>query len=176
MKTIKKPICPTGRLHAETVKHHLANTRQITLEVTDACNLRCMYCGVGDMYTTHDQRENRFLEFKKAINLINYVLKWKNSSYNVSLNKEITIGFYGGEPLLNMSLIRKIVDYVKTYQSEGDKRIINFYMTTREPSKLAISIFKTSIRMYGAPKRRLCCRTASSFRIPSPEISHLRAI
>jgi len=67
MRNFGKPECPSGRLTAETVKHHFANTRQITLEVTDACNLRCMYCGVGNMYDTHDRRENRSLDFKLAI-------------------------------------------------------------------------------------------------------------
>lgn len=128
MKTIKKPQCPSAELTAETVKHQLANTRQITFEVTDSCNLRCMYCGLGDMYDTHDQRENRFLDFKKAITLIDYVMQWIKSSFNTSLKEVLSIGFYGGEPLLNMSVVKKIVDYVKKNHTEN--RDIQFNMTT----------------------------------------------
>lgn len=35
-----------------------------------------------------------------------------NSSYNNSINKNVNIGFYGGEPTLNMPFIEKIVDYL----------------------------------------------------------------
>ena len=48
-------------LSAKDVKYHLANTPQITFEVTDACNLQCTYCGYGQFYSDYDARENKRL-------------------------------------------------------------------------------------------------------------------
>ena len=96
---MNKPECPTGRLNEQTIKRNIANTEQITFELTDACNLRCAYCGVGDMYESHDERKNNYLDVKQAIQIIEYVLQWIQTPFNTSLSKELHIGFYGGEPL-----------------------------------------------------------------------------
>ena len=45
------------------IEYNLMNLKQLIFEVTDACNLRCKYCGYADLYEGYDQREN-FL-FKK---------------------------------------------------------------------------------------------------------------
>lgn len=34
------------------VIYELANLKQLTFEVTDACNLKCKYCGYGEFYNT----------------------------------------------------------------------------------------------------------------------------
>ena len=54
--------------------------------------------------------------------------KWisKNS---VSLSKEIHIGFYGGEPLMNFSFVKTIVEYLKKMETET-KLSFRFVMTT----------------------------------------------
>ena len=98
-------------LSANDVKYHLANTPQITFEVTDACNLKCIYCGYGQFYSDYDIRENKRLPVEKAIVLLDYLHDLWNSSLNASMNKTLYISFYGGEPLLNMSFIQTIVDY-----------------------------------------------------------------
>jgi len=49
------------------VKYALANTPQVTFEVTDACNLRFRYCGYGELYGDYDARENRRLSDQKAL-------------------------------------------------------------------------------------------------------------
>ncbi len=41
------------------IKNSLANTPQITFEVTDLCNLDCVYCGYGKLYSDHDERTNK---------------------------------------------------------------------------------------------------------------------
>ncbi|MBR8704862.1 hypothetical protein IX307_001502 [Bacteroides pyogenes] len=35
-------------LKPEDIKFALANTPQITFEITDACNLDCLYCNYGN--------------------------------------------------------------------------------------------------------------------------------
>ena len=40
------------------VENNLSELRNIVFEVTDACNLRCKYCGYSDLYEGYDKREN----------------------------------------------------------------------------------------------------------------------
>lgn len=48
-------------LTINNVKYLLANLKQLTFEVTDSCNLRCKYCGYGELYDDYDKRENKML-------------------------------------------------------------------------------------------------------------------
>lgn len=92
----------------------LINLEQLTFELTDACNLKCKYCGYGEFYTTHDKRENRFMDFNIAKRIIDYLFEiWRKHPGKASIRK-IIIGFYGGEPLLNMNLIFQIIGYIET--------------------------------------------------------------
>jgi uncharacterized protein len=100
-------------LSGKEIELSIANTPQITFEVTDACNLNCTYCGYGKFYSDYDARENKRLPADRAIALLDYLSKRWNSSLNRSASQNVYISFYGGEPLLNMSFIQTIVDYVE---------------------------------------------------------------
>jgi len=39
----------------KNILYQLANLRQITFEVIDACNLKCKYCGYGEFYNDYDK-------------------------------------------------------------------------------------------------------------------------
>ncbi|GHT71583.1 hypothetical protein FACS1894155_12210 [Bacteroidia bacterium] len=123
MKMIKKYI------QAKDIEYSLVNTPQITFEVTDACNLKCTYCGYGEFYSDYDTRENKILPVKKAMLLLNYLNNLWNSAQNTSLKKEVYISFYGGEPLMNMQFIRQVVDFVEN-ELEQQVRKFSFSMTT----------------------------------------------
>ena len=102
-----------GRYTGNIIKDHLPNNRHIVFEVTDACNLKCKYCGYGELYSGYDRRKNQFLSLNRAKTLLDYMAGSWNSPKNHYYNKEIRIGFYGGEPLLNFPFIEKIVQYAK---------------------------------------------------------------
>ncbi|TGY28148.1 radical SAM peptide maturase [Bacteroides caecimuris] len=90
----------------------LANLPQLVFEVTDACNLHCKYCAYGEFYEDYDCRENQMLSTEDAIRLIDYLAVFWNSNLSKSSRKNITISFYGGEPLLNFSFIETIVHHI----------------------------------------------------------------
>lgn len=113
----------------EHVVSALANLPQLVFEVTDACNLRCKYCAYGEFYEDYDCREDKMLSTEEAIRLINYLADYWNSNLNTSANKNITISFYGGEPLLNFSFIESIVRHVKN-KVRCPHRQFSFSMTT----------------------------------------------
>ena len=66
---------------------NLANLRQMLIEVTDFCNLKCKYCGYGDLYSNHDQRETKNQSFENVKIVIDYLINLWNSKYNISVNK-----------------------------------------------------------------------------------------
>lgn len=111
------------------VKYALANTPQVTFEVTDACNLRCKYCGYGELYDDYDARENQRLSDQKALLLLDYLHTLWQSPLNVSYQKNIFISFYGGEPLMNMPFIESVVGHCETVL-KSDLRTFTFSMTT----------------------------------------------
>lgn len=88
----------------------------LTLEVTEACNLRCKYCIYSDYYPeTRGFTTNR-MTFETAKKAIDFFLLKESKEFS-------SIGFYGGEPLVNFPLIRKVLAYLEKYPSEN--RIFN---------------------------------------------------
>ncbi len=81
--------------------------KMITIQLTRNCNLRCEYCPYTEnngIERTHQDSSIDFETIKKALHILR-----DNSidSYDISVN------FYGGEPLLEFDLIKKTVDYCK---------------------------------------------------------------
>ena len=81
---------------------------QLTLQVTQRCNLRCKYCIYSEDLNcnqrSHSQNTMTFETAKKAIDF--YRL------HSIDTNRAV-IGFYGGEPLLAFPLIKDVVAYAK---------------------------------------------------------------
>ncbi len=99
---------------AELIRQNLACLRQLLIEVTDSCNLRCKYCGYGEFYNNYDQRETKNQTFGNVKILIDYLAELWKSEYNISQDNTVMIGFYGGEPLVNMKLIKEIIAYMRS--------------------------------------------------------------
>ncbi len=84
------------------------------------------------------------------------VAKVWNKKKNNNLSKTVMISFYGGEPLLNMKLIKKIVNYAKTRKVKYIE--FSFGMTTngvlleKHMDFLAASNFYLSISLDGNKK------------------------
>ena len=116
-------------LTAFNIKEYLANTPQITFEVTEACNLACVYCGYGSLYNDKDPRSNRKLCAIDAISFLMYMKTLWNEGYRGTESNVLHISFYGGEPLLNMPLIKKIVDYSER-ELRKYKKVIIYSLTT----------------------------------------------
>jgi uncharacterized protein len=115
-------------IFSNDIKQAISNLSNLVFEVTDLCNLKCKYCGYGEFYENHDPRKKNVFPVKSAIALLDYMTElWKSKS-NTSYSQEIYIGFYGGEPLLNIEFIHKIVAYTEKIQIPGKK--FTFSMTT----------------------------------------------
>ena len=113
---------------SEDVKRSLSNSPQLTFELTDACNLRCEYCGYGKSYSDYDERKSTRLSPQRAKVLLDYLRSLWRSEFNVSHNQNVYISFYGGEPLMNVPFIKEIISYVE--ELDCPSRSFTFNMTT----------------------------------------------
>jgi len=68
-------------LTPEHIKYQLSNLRQITFEITDACNLKCKYCSYGEFYNDYDKRENIDLPIEKAYAILDYLADFWQSPF-----------------------------------------------------------------------------------------------
>lgn len=99
---------------------------QLILNVTENCNMRCKYCYLSEEYEFTRNRTSHMMDFqtaKKALDLFfdkQRIIKQQNPG------KAVAISFYGGEPLLNLDLIKKCVEYAKN----NCPLKFGFYITT----------------------------------------------
>ena len=90
----------------EQIEHGL---KQMTLGVTNQCNLRCKYCVYSGNFKNFRTHSNKCMSLEIAVKSIDYFLKHLSKTEN---SKFLT--FYGGEPLLNFDLISQVINYVKS--------------------------------------------------------------
>lgn len=119
---------PFIKISAKQIEYNLCHLPQLVFEVTDSCNLRCKYCGYADLYGGYEEREDIKFPFHKAKLIIDYLQSiWaKNSCVDVII--PTNIGFYGGEPLLNIPFIKQVITYIEDLEKTGRK--FYYSMTT----------------------------------------------
>ena len=102
---------------SEQIKTEFTNCEVIAFEVTEKCNLSCTYCTYSKNFNWFDKRKNKNLSFSTTKIFLDYF--FQNHELNsVSVFNDVDIGFYGGEPLLNFDLIKKIVEYAKKIKTK----------------------------------------------------------
>ncbi|MCP5107179.1 MAG: radical SAM protein, partial [bacterium] len=98
-----------------------SEVHSVTLEVTEACNLRCAYCPYSESFKgkrNHGKKEMSLDTAKKAIRF----LKAHSSDSDY-----VSLGLYGGEPILRPAFVRECTEYAK--EILGDRKLL-FNMTT----------------------------------------------
>ena len=79
--------------------------KSMTLALTEQCNLRCKYCGYMPKYMD-DNYKLKSMPKEVAFKAIDILMKNSHESELCHL------GFYGGEPLLKLDLIKECIDYI----------------------------------------------------------------
>ena len=84
----------------------------LMLVLTDACNLACKYCLYSGQYSGFHGRRNRSITWEIAKSAIDHFLEINNQKpFEAMHNRKINIAFFGGEPLLEYELIRRVIEY-----------------------------------------------------------------
>lgn len=117
----------TARIHEGDILHNLINLPQLVFEVTDDCNLNCYYCTYGQLYCGYDERCSRYLNIHDVKPLIEYLAKLWTKSLPEAKTPVTHIGFYGGEPMLNMSFVKEVITF---FDSLHIQRRFKYSMTT----------------------------------------------
>lgn len=120
--------CFEGIITGEDIELSVCNIPQVIFEVTSACNLRCEYCCYGNGYETFKNRTSGELSLETVKIVLDSLLAQMNSLNNTSTQTPFVISFYGGEPLLNIKIVKEIVEYSKGLHFPH--RILNYSMTT----------------------------------------------
>ena len=109
------------RLYPELWKNESDKVFDITLQVTDACNLRCSYC-----YQTC--KKNHLMDFETAKKYIDMLIvnPQKNDYFDPDNIIGLVFDFIGGEPFLNLDLIDKVMDYTISKLIEMNSPLIYF--------------------------------------------------
>ena len=91
---------------------------QMALFVTQDCNMRCPYCyGDGGGYGGRGSMSE-----ETAFRAVDWLIGQAGDA------RELTLSFFGGEPLLNIQLIEKVVAYGR--EKAGASRKLEFAMTS----------------------------------------------
>lgn len=94
----------------------LPDNFDLTLLITNDCNLRCKYC-----FASGGEKKD-YMSTDIALNIVNKV-------FHMTDRKNIKVSFFGGEPTLNFDVINGVVSHVKTIASSLNKDY-SFYITT----------------------------------------------
>lgn len=127
--------------HYENLENNVNNNlEQVILELTGRCNLRCGYCIYNESYNGNRDFNNEDMTKETAKASIDYVKEHAAD--------EISVTFYGGEPLVKFDLLKWCIEYAKDVLK--DKKIAfsfttNLTLVTDEISKYLGSVDNLTI-------------------------------
>ncbi|MDK2802141.1 MAG: thioether cross-link-forming SCIFF peptide maturase [Oscillospiraceae bacterium] len=110
----------TDEYHTIMSKISSSPIKAMCLHVAHDCNLRCTYCfaSTGDFGTGR-----KIMTIETAKNAIDYLL------YHSKGRRNLEVDFFGGEPLMNMNVVKETVSYARSKEKEYNK-VFRFTMTT----------------------------------------------
>ncbi len=107
----------------QNIKEKLKNElKQLILNVTEDCNMRCKYCKASGAYFYERRYSSKYMPSHIAERAVNFFLNHSSKSQHAA------ISFFGGEPLLNFNVVQHAVEYATSKISQ--ERKIHFSITT----------------------------------------------
>lgn len=107
----------TREEYEERMSHSISH---MILGVTQQCNFRCQYCIYSGGYQNFRSHSLRRMSEETALKAVDFFAGHSGSV------QEPVIGFYGGEPLLEVGLIKKVIEYGRRRMGER----LSFSLTT----------------------------------------------
>ncbi|MBR0085384.1 MAG: thioether cross-link-forming SCIFF peptide maturase, partial [Lachnospiraceae bacterium] len=107
--------------HIDTIleKRHPV-VKALCLHIAHDCNLACKYCFAGEG-EYHGKRELMSYEVGKAA--LDFLIRSSGSRVNLEVD------FFGGEPLMNIEVVKQLVAYGRSQEKEHNKKF-RFTLTT----------------------------------------------
>ncbi len=108
------------RQYATAFRHRQTVVKALCLNVAHECNLACRYCFAGEG-EYHGERALMSEEVGRAA--LDFLVK------NSGNRRNLEVDFFGGEPLLNWEVVKKLVAYGRSLEEANDKHF-RFTITT----------------------------------------------
>jgi uncharacterized protein len=102
-----------SELTDEQIAGKLSDCTALVLGITEQCNFRCRYCSYSGSYLGERKHSEKRMNFKTAKKAVDLFMKLIMQDTRKKKRHDIYIGFYGGEPLLEFDLIKKIIQYAE---------------------------------------------------------------
>ena len=94
--------------------------KALCLHIAHDCNLACRYCFAGEGEYQGDRSLMSYEVGKKALDFL---------VANSGSRRNLEVDFFGGEPLMNFDVVKKLVAYGRSLEKENDKHF-RFTLTT----------------------------------------------
>lgn len=94
--------------------------KALCLHIAHACNLSCRYCFAGEGEYRGDRSLMSYETGKKALDFL---------VANSGSRKNLEVDFFGGEPLMNFEVVKRLVAYGRSLEEKHDKHF-RFTLTT----------------------------------------------
>lgn len=123
-----KTLEENGKLFSEDKFEELAYNfknnskviKALCLHVAHSCNLACSYCFAGQgKYHGKDA----LMSFETGKRAFDFLIE------NSGTRRNLEVDFFGGEPLLNWDVVKKLVEYARSIEKEKNKNF-RFTLTT----------------------------------------------
>lgn len=105
---------------ADMLKSRNNEVKALCLHIAHTCNLNCSYCFAGQGKYKGDRALMSFEVGKQAIDFL---------IENSGSRRNLEVDFFGGEPLMNFEVVKKIVEYCRSVEKEKGKNF-RFTLTT----------------------------------------------
>lgn len=88
--------------------------RQLILTLTGSCNLQCRYCINSDVYPQAEKPSTEMMSWDTAKASADYYFNTLKNIRRHDPGRTGVVSFYGGEPLLNFSVLEKTVNHIRS--------------------------------------------------------------
>ncbi|MGI6020872.1 MAG: thioether cross-link-forming SCIFF peptide maturase [Lachnospiraceae bacterium] len=106
---------------AGTLKERSGNVvKALCLHVAHTCNLNCAYCFASQGKYHGDRALMSFEVGKRALDFL---------IENSGTRRNLEVDFFGGEPLMNWDVVKRLVEYARSVEKEHNKNF-RFTLTT----------------------------------------------
>lgn len=106
--------------HAFDFKNRNTIVKALCLHVAHTCNLNCEYCFASQGKYHGDRALMSFEVGKRALDFL---------IENSGTRRNLEVDFFGGEPLMNWSVVKKLVEYARSVEKKYNKNF-RFTLTT----------------------------------------------
>lgn len=119
-----KALEANGTLNTEQASQVMSkpygNIKALCLHICHDCNLRCKYCFANEgTYNT----ERDYMSYDVGKSAVDYLIAHSGNRQNLEID------FFGGEPLMNMDVVKRIVAYARSCEADSGKKF-SFTITT----------------------------------------------